>query len=125
MRSIPRRRSQSAAASTSARPTSGIVERVEEAEEPRLVRVEAQVLVVELRRAAAREPPVLPRGEQGDLAAPEEGVLAGREAGPQVEFEGRHPRRVALEHDVTRAQEVAEVLAGGVLADLDRHGPGE
>ena len=98
-----------------------VVDGVEEAEEAGLVAVQAQVLVVDLRGRAPDQAAVLPRCEEGDLAALEEGVLRGGEARAEVELEGRDPGRIALEHHPTRADEVVDVLTGRVLADLDAH----
>jgi hypothetical protein len=98
-----------------------VVDRVEEAEEAGLVVPHAQVLAIDLRRAAADEPAISPGGEERHVGALEERVLPRVEPLAELEVEGRDPRRVVPEDDVRGANERPHVLARGVLGDGDGH----
>ena len=102
-------------------PDLGVVDRVEEPEEPGLVIPQPQMLAIDLRRAAPDEAVALPGGEERDLGPLEEGVLLRVEAFLHVEIERGNPGGIAAEDFVGRANEGGDPRAGDVLADGDRH----
>ena len=98
-----------------------VVDRIEEAEEPGIVLVNAKMFAVDLRRDPADRLSALPSREQRDLCMLEEGVLLRGQSVGNLHVERRHPGRVVAIHVESNLNEVFQVLTRFVLLDLDSH----